>query len=303
MVGVDVGVEIAGLKMRNPVMLAAGILGVTGMSLKRVAEAGAGGVVTKSIGPRPREGYRNPTLTETQCGFLNAMGLPNPGAKEFMREIQIAKKGGAPVIASIFGASKQEFASVGLVMEEAGADALELNVSCPHAEVAALGQSPGLTFDVTEAVKKNVGIPVFVKLTPNVTDITAVARKAEEAGADGVTCINTLRAMAVDVETGRPILANRVGGLSGPAIKPVAVRCVFEVSKEVGIPVMGCGGITHWQDAVEFMLAGAWAVQIGTAVAFKGLNVFREVVEGIRAYLRRKKYRSVKEIVGLAHHY
>ena len=231
------------------------------------------------------------------------MGLPNPGAKEFMREIQIAKEGGAPVIASIFGASKQEFASVGLVMEEAGADALELNVSCPHAEVAALGQSPGLTFDVIAGVKKNVGIPVFVKLTPNVTDITAVARKAEEAGADGVTCINTLRAMAVDVETGRPILANRVGGLSGPAIKPVAVRCVFEVSKEVGIPVMGCGGITHWQDAVEFMLAGASAIQIGTAVAFKGLNVFREVVEGIQAYLRRKRYRSVKEIVGLAHRY
>lgn len=301
MVGADLGVELAGLKLQNPVMLAAGILGVTGLSLRRVAEAGAGAVVTKSIGPEPREGYSNPTFTGTPGGFLNSIGLPNPGAEAFAHEVKIAKKGGVPVIVSIFGASKREFARVGVLMEEAGADALELNLSCPHSRLLAFGQSPQLTFSVVEAVKKRVGVPVFAKLTPNVADIAAVARKAEEAGADAVTCINTLRAMAIDAETGRPILANRFGGLSGPAIKPVAVRCVFEVAEAVDIPVIGSGGITTWEDAVEFMLAGASAVQIGSAVALKDLEVFREVAEGIRAYLKRKGYRSVKEIVGLSH--
>jgi len=303
MASLDMEIEMAGLKMRNPVMLAAGILGVTGSSLKRVAEAGAGAVVTKSIGPKPCEGYPNPTITETSCGFLNAMGLPNPGAEEFKREIPIAKEGGVPVIVSIFGASKEEFALVGSIMEKAGADALELNLSCPHAEIGAFGQSPDLTFAIVGHVKKSVGVPVFVKLSPNVTDIVAIARRAEEAGADGVTCINSLQAMAIDVETCRPILANRIGGLSGPAIKPVAIRCVFEVSKAVKIPVIGCGGIVNWQDAVEFLLAGASAVQIGTAIAYRELGVFRAITEGIEAYLKRKNYRRVEEIVGLSHRY
>lgn len=300
---VSTNVEIAGLRMSNPLMLAAGVLGVTGSSLKRVSEAGAGAVVTKSIGPKPREGNPNPTMTETSCGFLNAMGLPNPGVKEFKHEIKIAKEGGVPVIASIFGASKEEFADVGASMEKAGVDALELNVSCPHAELVALGQSPDFTHDVVESVKKSVDIPVFVKLTPNVTDMIAVALKAKEAGADAITCINTIRAMAIDVETGRPILANKIGGLSGPAIKPVAVRCVFEVSEIIDVPVIGCGGITHWQDAVEFLLAGASAIQIGTAIAYRGLGVFKEITEGIRSYLRKKGHHDVKEIVGLSHSY
>lgn len=282
-------------------MLAAGILGVTGLSLKRVAEAGAGAVVTKSIGTEPREGYGNPTFTGAPAGFLNSMGLPNPGAEAFAQEVKIAKEGGVPVVVSIFGASKREFADVGIRMEEAGADALELNLSCPHSKLVAFGQSAELTFSVVEAVKKSVGVPVFAKLTPNVTDIAAVARKAEEAGADAVTCINTLQAMAIDAETGRPILANRFGGLSGPAIKPVALRCVFEVAEAVKIPVIGCGGITKGEDAVEFLLAGASAVQIGSAVALRDLEVFREVAEGIRAYLKRKGYGSVKDIVGLSH--
>lgn len=282
-------------------MLAAGILGVTGLSLRRVAEAGAGAMVSKSIGPKPCEGYGNPTFTGTPAGFLNSMGLPNPGAEAFAHEVKIAKLGGVPVVVSIFGGSKREFADVGARMEKAGADALELNLSCPHSKLVAFGQSAELTFGVVEAVKKSVGVPVFAKLTPNVTDIAAVARKAEEAGADAVTCINTLQAMAIDAETGRPVLANRFGGLSGPAIKPVALRCVFEVAEAVDIPVIGCGGITTWQDAVEFLLAGASAVQIGSAVALRDLEVFREVAEGIRAYLERKGYGSVKEIVGLSH--
>jgi len=301
LVGDALGVELAGLKLRNPLMLAAGILGVTGLSLRRVAEAGAGAVVSKSIGPEPREGYVNPTFTGTPGGFLNSMGLPNPGAEAFAPEVEIAKEGGVPVVVSIFGASKREFAHVGALMEEAGADALELNLSCPHSKLVAFGQNGELTFGVVEAVKNSVGVPVFAKLTPNVTDIAAVARKAEAAGADAVTCINTLQAMAIDAETGRPILANRFGGLSGPAIKPVALRCVFEVADAVNIPVIGCGGITTWRDAVEFLLAGASAVQIGSAVALRDLGVFREVAEGILAYLKKKAYGSVKDIVGLSH--
>jgi dihydroorotate dehydrogenase (NAD+) catalytic subunit len=303
LVSLDMGIEIAWLKMRNPLMLAAGILGITGSSLKSVAEAGAGAVVTKSIGPKPCEGYPNPTITETSCGFLNAMGLPNPGAEEFKQEIPIAKEGGVPVIVSIFGASKEEFALVGSTMEKAGADALELNLSCPHAEIGTFGQNPNLTFAIVKGVKKSVKIPVFAKLSPNVTDIVAVARKAEEAGADGITCINTLQAMAIDIEKGRPILANMIGGLSGPAIKPVAIRCVFQVSKAVKIPVIGCGGIVSWQDAVEFLLAGASAIQIGTAIAYRDLGVFRAITEGIEAYLKRKNYGRVEDIVGLSHHY
>lgn len=296
----NIATVIAGLRMRNPIMLASGILNLTGPALKRVAEAGAGAVVTKSIGPTPRRGYSNPTLIEISSGILNAMGLPNPGALEFKREIKIAKEGGVPVIASVFGGSKEEFAYVGSLMENSGADAIELNISCPHTEVTALGQSPNLTFATVEAVKKKVGIPVFVKLTPNVTDIVAIARSAQEAGADAITCVNTLRAMVIDIETGKPILANKIGGLSGPAIKPVSVRCVFEVYKEVNIPVIGCGGIFRWQDAVEFMLAGASAVQVGTAIAYRGLEIFNEITEGIRSYLKRKKS-TLKNIIGLSH--
>ena len=300
----NIGVKIAELEMINPLMLAAGVLGVTGLSLKRVANAGAGAVVTKSIGPRPNQGHPNPTITGTNCGFLNAMGLPNPGVKEFKKEINVAKEAGAPVIVSIFGASKEEFAYVASEMEIAGADALELNISCPHAEVVALGQSPKLTFDVVKNVKKRVPkIPIFVKLTPNVTDIVEVAKRAEDAGADAITCINTLRAMVINVETGRPILSNKIGGLSGPAIKPIAVRCVYEVSSKVNIPVIGCGGITYWEDAVEYMLAGATAVQIGTAIAYRGLSIFREISDGIQTYLIRNGYQNTKDIIGLSHKY
>ena len=297
----ELEVDIAGLRLRNPLILAAGILGVTGPSLKRVAESGAGAVVTKSIGPEPRKGYLNPTLTETKCGYLNAMGLPNPGVENFILELEVAKQGKVPLIASVFGGSDEEFSYVGSKMEQAGADAIELNVSCPHAEIAAIGQSPDLTYRIVSAVRKRVNIPIFVKLSPNVSDIVTVAKKCEEAGADGITCINTLRAMAIDIETYSPILGNKIGGLSGPAIKPVAIRCVYEISKEVDIPVIGCGGISSWEDAIEILLAGASTIQIGTAIALRGMKVFKEICEGIRTYLNRKGHKRVKDIVGLSH--
>jgi len=298
-------VEIAGLKLANPTMLAAGILGMSGLSLKSVIDAGAGAVVTKSLGLKPREGYPNPTVVQVDCGLLNAMGLPNPSIRYFAEEISEAKETGVPIIVSLYGFSSEEFVNVAKDAVEAGADALELNVSCPHVEKtgAEIGQSPELVAEVVKSVKNNVDKPVFVKLTPNIASIAEVAKAAAEAGADAITAINTVRAMAINVETGRPILSNKIGGLSGPAIKPIAVRCVYEIYREVKVPVIGCGGITTWRDAVEFMLAGASTVQIGTAVAFKGLNVFRSVTRGIDNYLKEKGFRSVKEIVGLAHRY
>jgi dihydroorotate dehydrogenase (NAD+) catalytic subunit len=294
--------EIAGIKLANPTMLASGILGYTGLSLKSVIEAGAGAVVTKSMGLTPREGYPNPTVVQVDCGLLNAMGLPNPGISHFKEEIQNV---GAPTIVSVYGYSPEEFAKVAETAAEMDADAIELNVSCPHIKKAGaeIGCDPQLLTEVVKAVKKSVDKPVIVKLTPNVSNICDTAKAAEKAGADAITAINTVKAMSIEVETGRPLLANKFGGLSGPAIKPIAVRCVYDVYRSVDVPVIGCGGITCWQDAVEFMLAGASAVQIGTAIAFKGVNVFNAITQGIEGYLKRKGFKNVKEIVGLAHNY
>jgi len=300
-----VATEIAGLKLANPTMLAAGILGYTGLSMKRVIDAGAGAVVTKSMGLKPRTGYPNPTVVQTDCGLINAMGLPNPGIIHFKEEIQELQKLEAPTIFSIYGFSPEDFAKVAIAAVEIGAAAIELNVSCPHVKKAGaqVGSDSLLLTEIVKKVKKHVNKPVIVKLTPNVTDITEIARVAEKAGADAITAVNTVKAMAIDTETCRPILANKFGGLSGPAIKPIAVRCVYDVYSSADVPVIGCGGISCWQDAVEFMLAGASAVQIGTAIAFKELDIFKSVTEGIEAYLERKGFNNVKEIVGLAHKY
>ncbi len=295
--------EIAGLKLANPVMLAAGILGMSGLTLKRVARAGAGAVVTKSLGLKPRYGYTNPTVAQVECGLVNAMGLPNPGVEHFAQEMREAKGIKVAIIGSIYAFTPEEFATTAEKAVRLGVGGLELNVSCPHSEKtgAEIGQDPKLVERVVRKVKRSVEKPVFAKLTPNVANIADIARAAERGGADAVTAINTVKAMAINVETGKPILGNKVGGLSGSAIKPIAVRCVYEIYDTVKIPIIGCGGICTWQDAVEFMQAGASAVQVGTAVATKGLSVFKQVNLGIEAFLKKKKFGSVKEIVGLSH--
>jgi dihydroorotate dehydrogenase (NAD+) catalytic subunit len=297
--------EIAGLKLASPTILASGILGYTGLSLKSIIEAGAGAVVTKSMGVEPRTGYPNPTVVQTDCGLLNAMGLPNPGISHFKEEMKELKNTGVPIILSIYGFSSEEFAKVAENAAKMGADALELNVSCPHVKKAGaeIGCEPLLLTEIVKEVKKKFDKPVIVKLTPNVANIGEIAKAAEKAGADAITAINTVKAMSIEIETGRPLLANKFGGLSGPAIKPIAVRCVYDVYRSVDVPVIGCGGITSWQDAIEFMLAGASAVQIGTAIAFKGVSVFSSVSKGIDAHLKRKGFKNVKELVGLAHNY
>ena len=302
----NVAIDVAGLHLRNPIMLAAGVLGLSGASLRSAWGAGAGAVVTKSLGLKPRTGYSNPTLVDVGCGFLNAMGLPNPGVEEFVDEVKAAKKGDEILlVASVFGETPQNFAEAASVMEDAGVDGIELNVSCPHVKAAGMeiGQDPTILKNVVRAVKNSVQIPVFTKLTPNTSHIKDLARTVEQAGGDGIVAVNTLRAMAIDVETGRPILANKIGGLSGPALKPVALRCVYEIAQTVNIPVIGCGGVTSWRDAIEFLLAGARAVQIGSAIAYKDLAVFHEVITGVREYLQRKEYGEVEDIIGLSQKY
>ena len=296
-------VNLAGLKLNKPTMLASGILGYSAETLSSIVAGGAGAVVTKSVGFKPRKGYANPTVVQADFGLINAVGLPNPGISEFVREIREMKRLGVPLIVSVYGFSAEEYATVAKKAVGAGADALELNVSCPHVKETGseIGQSPEVLAEVVGKVKAVVDRPVLVKLSPNVTDLVEIAEAAVRAGADGITAINTVRAMAIDVETAMPILSNKRGGLSGPAVKPIALRCVYDVYERVNAPIMGCGGVTDWRDAVEFFLAGASAVQIGTAIALKGPNVFRSVAKGVNAYLKKKGFRSVKEIVGLSH--
>lgn len=293
----SLSINVGGLALQNPVILAAGILGTTGASLRRAALAGAGGVVTKSLGSSPREGHPGPNIVPVECGLLNAMGLPNPSYREFQEEIEIARTGGAPVIASIFGSSAEEFAQIARGLK---ADAFELNLSCPHAEKygSELGRYPDLVETVTGAVKANVDAPVWVKLTPNTADIVELGLAAQRGGADAVVAINTLKAMAIDIETGVPILGNRFGGLSGPAVKPVAIRCIYELSSNLDIPVIGVGGVSSWEDAVEMILAGACGVQIGTAL-MKGYGVIQKINDGLSRYMERKSV-SLENLIGMA---
>jgi dihydroorotate dehydrogenase (NAD+) catalytic subunit len=285
-------------------MLASGILGYSVETLETVVQGGAGAVVTKSVGPKACRGYANPTVVQTTCGLINAMGLPNPGINHFVDEIRKAKNAlSVPLIASVYGFSVEEYAVVSKKTVAAGADAVELNVSCPHVKDTGseIGQNPKILAEVVSNVKATVKKPVFAKLSPNVTSIADIAEAAANAGADALTVMNTVKAMAIDVETAMPILSNKVGGLSGSAVKAIAVRHVYDVYEQVKVPIIGCGGIACWRDAVEFMLAGASAVQIGTAVATEGASVFSNIVHGMDRYLKRKGFRSLNDVVGLSH--
>jgi dihydroorotate dehydrogenase (NAD+) catalytic subunit len=299
-----ISTEIARVSFRNPVFLASGIWGESGLSLARAYKDGAGAVITKSIGPVPREGYPNPTVVELgDWGLINAMGLPNPGIESYKEEIAIARKGGAAVIGSLFGANPEEFAAIAKAMEESGAVSLELNLSCPHAKGlgSEIGQDPKALSEVISAVKKSVRIPVWAKLTPNTHDVAALAEAAAKAGADAVAAINTVRAMAIDSKAMRPILAHGLGGMSGPAVKPIGLACVWQIYERVKIPIVGIGGIATGEDAFEYILAGASAVEVGTALAQKGAGLFREVCNGLDAQLKEHGFSNLKEAVGAAH--
>ncbi len=294
--------DVGGLRLRNPTLLASGILGETSGSLIRVYNSGAGGVVTKSIGSSPRNGYRNPTIFEFEGGMLNALGLPNPGIRDFVDVITRTKKAGVLTVGSIFGGDAKEFSTLGAAMEGYGVDAIELNLSCPHVEGfgSEVGSNPDLIRSVVGAVKDAVKIPVWAKMTPNVADIAVLASAAEEAGADAIVAINTVRAMAISARLRRPVLSNVYGGLSGHSVKYVGLRAVFEISRNCSVPVVGVGGVYTGEDVAEYLMAGASAVQIGTAVAERGAGVFGSAVAELKEFMKSEGFSSVREMVGIA---
>ena len=302
--GVDLSVEVAGMKLRNPLILASGILGITPGTLKRVERAGAGAVTTKTITKEKKSGYGNPVIVELEYGLLNAMGLPNPGVEYFLEEMKEMKKMlEIPLIVSIAGSTPDEYAYLAKIISHAGADAIELNLSCPHVEKTGVevGSDPDMVYDIVKNVKIASNKPILVKLSAMTPSIVEIGKAAVDGGADGIVAINTIRAMAIDIYARRPILSNKFGGLSGPAIKPIAVRCVYELYEAVRVPIIGVGGILNWQDAVEFILAGATAVEVGTAIAIRDLNIFREIKEGLIRYMIEEGFNSIKELIGIAH--
>ena len=291
---------ITGIVLENPLMLASGILDENGYTMKNVLESGAAAVVTKSIGRSERTGYRPPIVAEIPDGLLNAVGLANPGIDNFANEMRIAREVGKPVIGSIFGGTVEEFIYVGRKMEEYGASALELNLSCPHVigVGSEVGSDPKLVEEIIVALKGKVKIPVWAKLSPNVTDILKVADAA--AMADAFVVINTVRGMAIDIHARRPVLSNAYGGLSGKAIKNVGIRYTYQLYKETGKPIIGVGGIETYQDALEYIMAGASAVEIGTGVYTMGKSIFQEICRGLSSFMDSEGFTSVKDIVGVA---
>jgi len=300
---VDLATTLCGMRLDPPILLASGVLGETGPSLLSAIEGGAGGVVTKSICLLPREGHPNPTVVELDGSgsLLNAMGLPNPGANAFAEELAwLRPRTERPVVVSVFGGSPEEYAEVASRLS-GWADAVELNLSCPHAKGlgAEIGSDPAVLEQVVRAVVRTVKVPVLAKLTPGTHDVPGLARAAERAGAAGIVAVNTLRAMAVDVEMRAPALANTYGGLSGAALRPVGVRCVHEVASSVGIPVVGVGGVATPTDALEYFMAGATAVEVGTAVWQGGPQVFRSIADGLRGWLEAHGHSSLGDVRGV----
>jgi dihydroorotate dehydrogenase (NAD+) catalytic subunit len=300
----DLRVDLAGVPLRNPLLLASGIWGESGASLAGAWRHGAGGVITKSIGAAPRPGYPNPTVeTYERWGFLNAMGLPNPGIEEYPQEIAVAREAGATIIGSVFAHDAAEFATLAGRMADTGVVALELNLSCPHAEGlgSEVGGEPGAVEAITRAVVRAVRIPVIAKITPNANDPAGLAVAAERGGAAAVSAINTLRALAINVPLRRPTLSHGLGGLSGAAIKPVGLACVWQIYERVKIPIVGVGGIMTAEDALEYVMAGARAVEVGTAVAFEGIGVFDRLVHDLDRRLDALKIPRLTDVVGAAH--
>jgi dihydroorotate dehydrogenase (NAD+) catalytic subunit len=298
------GVRLAGIELRNPFLLASGIWGESGESLAGAWRAGAGGVVTKSIGSEPRTGYPNPTVeVYERWGLLNAMGLPNPGIREYPKEIEVARRAGATVVGSVFAGDADEFARLAEAIAATGVAAVELNLSCPHAEGfgTEVGSTPEDVGEIVAAVVRVVTVPVIAKITPNAASPAELAVAAERAGAKAVSAINTLRALAIDTQLRRPVLSHGLGGLSGPAIKPVGLACVWQIYDRVQIPVIGIGGIETGTDALEYILAGARALEVGTAVTFGGIGVFARLAAELSSALDAGGFTRVDDAVGAAH--
>lgn len=299
----DLSIDVCGIQFKNPVLLASGIWGETGATLARAARSGAGGVVTKSVGLEPRTGYNNPTVVEVDTGVINAVGLSNPGIEDFGEEVKEGLKGGGPVIGSVVGGDARTMADVARTMASYGVAAVELNLGCPHAKGlgSELGSDPMVVKEVTSTVKAVVKVPVFVKITPNVTDIQAIAKAVQDGGGDAVVAINTVRAMAISAPMARPVLHNGTGGYSGRGIKPIGLACVWQVRKAVTIPIIGVGGIMTGEDVAEYIMAGATCVQVGTVLQDRGEGAFKAICRELSKFMDKNGYETVHDMVGIAH--
>ena len=297
----SIATSIGKIQLDKPVMLASGILGISLDVFNRLYASGAGAVVTKSLSTAPWEGYPNPTIFSVKGGgWINAVGLSNPGASNFAKMIEPNQD--VPIIVSLVGSVPEDFETMIKEFKNCKVKAYELNLSCPHVAKVGLevGDDPGLVKSIVSTVKNSTNVPVIAKVGLGTSNYLNTVSNAIDSGIDAITAINTVRAMAIDVETQRPILSNKFGGLSGTPIKPIALRCVYEISSKYDIPIIGCGGVSTWEDAVEFFLAGASAVQIGSAIGDNWVGVFDDVNKGILQYMEKKGYSTIKEMVGLA---
>lgn len=293
--------RIGPISINNPTILASGILGISINVFNRIYESGAGAVVTKSISVLPSDGYDGPNMFSIgDQGWLNAIGLSNPGVDNFSKILKQNKK--IPIVVSLVGSNEHDFVNMIQKLRNVQILAYEINLSCPHVEKVGLdvGDDPDLVYRIIKNINSITKVPIIAKVGLGSTNYLDTVRAACDGGADAITAINTLRAMSIDIETMRPILGNKIGGLSGKPIKTIAIRCVYEISSKYDIPIIGCGGISSWQDAIEFILAGASAVQIGSIINYKWLKVFNDINDGIIKYMSKKKIYSIGEMVGIS---
>ncbi|MBI2658369.1 dihydroorotate dehydrogenase [Candidatus Woesearchaeota archaeon] len=295
--------NLCSIQLKNPTILASGILGVTKESVDRIGKSGAGAVTLKSLCHEERAGNANPTMFSYDGTFLNAVGLPGQGIDSAMKDFGRLDNLSVPVIGSIYGYRIGQFGEVAKKMASLKPAMIEVDISCPHMDYGKpYYADPQLTAKVTKTVKQNTGkIPVSIKLSPNVYDIKEIAHAAEKSGADAITAINTATGMVIDINAKKPILANKIGGISGPALKPIAVRCVYEIYETVNIPIIGTGGVTYGKDAIEMVMAGATAVGIGTGIYYRGNEVFRKVCDEMIQWMKKNKVKNLGEIQGAAH--
>jgi dihydroorotate dehydrogenase (NAD+) catalytic subunit len=302
----DLSVNLLGKKLQNPLILASGIMGVSVSSLKYVIQNGAGAVIFKSIGPEERTGHKNPTVFSFEGGIQNAVGLSNPGIDNSTEKLKEAVSTlSVPVIGSMFAENVNNFKIVAEKMARTGVAAIEVNLSCPNTEDdfgRMFALEPKVTREVIRAVKSVVGkTPIIAKLSAESPDIVEVAKSAEEAGADAITAINTISGMFIDIKHKRPILTNKYGGISGPVIKPMGVKAVYNIYKAVKIPIIGTGGVNTGEDALEYIMAGAAAVGVGSGVYFRGIDVFKKISDEIIVFMENEGYKSLNEIRGVVH--
>lgn len=293
--------SIGKIQLDRPVMLASGILGISLDVFNRLYRSGAGAVVSKSLSTEPWDGYPNPTIFSVNGGgWINAVGLSNPGAPNFAKMIESNKD--VPIIVSLVGSIPEDFEMMVKQFKNCKVTAYELNLSCPHVAKVGLevGDDPELVKKIVSTMKNSTDVPVIAKVGLGTTHYLNTVNAAIDSGIDAITAINTIRAMAIDVETQRPILSNKFGGLSGTPIKPIALRCVYEISSKYNIPIIGCGGISTWEDAVEFILAGSSAIQLGSAIGDNWMHIFNDINQGILQYMKRKGYSKIDEMIGLA---